>query len=248
MAPTESLLISERWLWLSGSLLGGLLVAWSYWLATRNDNPPRWLQDNFLIHSARLLYAIAIPAAALLWRGVLSSRLLGLKRLLLSNSPTPLEIQAHWNDWASDFGWLALLLAGVLMIYQLARWQTRAGTPIQRRRLQGGALLSALREALYHQAHWAFYREPWVLLWGAGLGTWAGLGLVGIQAALNPWRWRDLRQAQTRARLLARLAIALSSALLYLQTQNLWLAIALDAALGWLLEQPHTHHKRAGAP
>jgi len=95
----------------------------------------------------------------------------------------------------------------------------------------------ALREAIYHQAHWAFYREPFVLLLGVGLGTWAGLIPVAAEALVNPARWTDLQSPARGRDLLIRVGLAVLSALLFIQTQNIWLAILADTGLLWLLGQ-----------
>jgi hypothetical protein len=85
--------------------------------------------------------------------------------------------------------------------------------------------------------HWAFYREPFVLLWGLSLGTWAGLLPVAFEAGINPARWDDLRVPPHGRDLLIRVGLAIVGALLFLETQNLWLAILMDAVVGWRLGQ-----------
>ena len=95
----------------------------------------------------------------------------------------------------------------------------------------------SLREAVYHQAHWAFYREPFVLLWGTELGAWAGLIPVAAEALVNPARWTDLQSPARGRDLLIRVGLAVMSAVLFIQTQNIWPVLIVDMLLVWLLGQ-----------
>jgi len=89
------------------------------------------------------------------------------------------------------------------------------------------------REAAYHEIHWAFYRNAPVLAWGAYGGVWGGLALVVLEAALNP-AWRAGLAAPQRAPAqLLRGALAVVSGALFLQTQNLWLALILHWGVSW---------------
>jgi membrane protease YdiL (CAAX protease family) len=84
-----------------------------------------------------------------------------------------------------------------------------------------------LREALYHEVHWAFYRNAPIVALGLYWGTWAGLMLAAFEALANPaWR-KGLGAPERAAALLLRAALAVISSLLFLRTQNLWLAILL---------------------
>jgi membrane protease YdiL (CAAX protease family) len=84
-----------------------------------------------------------------------------------------------------------------------------------------------LREALYYEIHWAFYRNAPIVTLGVYWGAWVGVALAAIQAAANPaWR-KGLSTPGTAAALLLRAALAVISSLCFLRTQNLWLAILL---------------------
>ncbi|HNT74539.1 MAG TPA: hypothetical protein PKH77_05930 [Anaerolineae bacterium] len=226
----------ERWLWLILSIGTALVVISARLLAeTLGKRTPiatqflALLEQPWLVHPLRLFYAIGFPAVALFWRGVLTERGLGLKPLSLS------ALQAHWGAWAADIGWGALIASGLWLIFTLGEWQARrVGAPPQ---LHRHRLDVALREAIYHQAHWAFYREPFVLLWGIFLGAWAGLAPVALEALINPARWNDLQSPARSRDLLVRVGLAVAGVLLYLQTQNLWVALLVDTAVGWALGQ-----------
>ncbi len=237
---TEIPLLQERWLWLAGSLGIAFIVSWAGWLARRPRDPQwswwerwhHWRGRPWLSQSARLLYAIGIPAAALFWRGALTERGLGLQPWLWSDAASPGAFQSNWESLMRDLGWALSIMAGTGALLALGRRATRhsSGKALPLRRDFG----IALREALYHQVHWAFYREPFVLVWGIGNGTWLGLLPVMLEAALNPARWAELRSSQRGGRdLLVRAALAVASILLYIRTQNLWLALLVDVSLGW---------------
>ena len=79
------------------------------------------------------------------------------------------------------------------------------------------------REAIYHEVHWAFYRNaPIVTLHEYGgdvyWGIWAGLTIVALEAILNPaWR-RDLTDPQRAPARLVRVALAIVSGVLFFVT------------------------------
>jgi hypothetical protein len=62
---------------------------------------------------------------------------------------------------------------------------------------------------------------------------------VILEAAINPARWADLRVPHRSHDLLVRAFLAVVSALLFIQTQNLWVAFLLDTALGWGFGKAH---------
>lgn len=236
---TEIPLLQERWLWLAGSLGIALSVSWAGWFVRRSRVPQwpwlerwqHWRGRFWLVQSARLLYAIGIPAAALFWRGALTERGLGLQPWLWSAAASPGAAQANCENWVRDLGWAVTIMAGTGALLALGRRTIRhsIGKSFPLRRDLG----VALREALYHQVHWAFYREPFVLIWGISNGAWFGLLLVALEAVLNPTRWADLRSPQRGRDLLVRAVLAVASILVYIRTQNLWLALLVDVVLGW---------------
>lgn len=230
--------ILERWVWLIASLGIAILAAAIQWLLSERIREGRMKPPSalaiWLLHALRLLYAVGIPAAALLWRGVLTPTGLGLK-----------PFAGNWSEWASGIGWTFAVVCTAWAIIKLGLWNSHRLSPHQRHAATRHSSGVALREAVYHQTHWAFYREPFVLLWGVELGTWLGLLLVAFEAALNPNRWLDLQEASQGRDLLVRIGLAIASAILFIATQNLWLMILGDAALGWMLGQTRHPHPPA---
>ena len=243
---TETALL-ERWVWLNVSLVIALLASALRWflerphLLERLTNAPPTLQRPvweipWIIQPLRLLYAVGIPAAALLWRGALTPSGLGLKPFFWTADQALSTASGSWNIWVRDLGWTC---AFACVFWVLVAIADRSAKQLSPPRTTRRSVSVSLREAVYHQAHWAFYREPFVLLLGVGMGSWAGLLPVAGEALLNPARWTDL-QSPTRGRdLLIRVGLAVLSAMLFIQTQNIWLMLLADAGLTWLLGQKH---------
>ena len=231
---TPDLALLERWFWIATSLTLAIFAVLLRWILARPGSRyaadfRAWVRRPgaiWTIQTARLLYALGIPTLALLWRGALTARGLGLQAAPWSGG------LGNWEDWMSDLGWGVFLGAGLWLLVRLSdrMIQRQMGAPDRRERHEWSV---ALREAIYHQVHWAFYREPFVLLWGLSLGTWAGLLPVAFEAGINPARWDDLRSPARGRDLLIRVGIAIVGALLFLKTQNLWLAIIVDMVISW---------------
>ena len=240
----------ESWLWLGGSLLPAILWANLAWFFRKPRFDPidefvnrlaSWPFSPWLLQVLRLLYYLGVPFAALLWgHDAVVERVLGLKRFDLSISDgnaASANIAANWLEWAHDVGWAAALSFGVCALLTLGWWvYRRALNAIGEGSAVAGASSSGwvlLREAAYHEVHWAFYRNAPILAVGAYWGTWIGLGLAVLEAALNPaWR-NDLSDPQRAPGLLMRGALGVASTLLYLQTQNLWLALITHWGVSW---------------
>ncbi len=229
--------LTERWWWLAGSLGIALIVGVVRWVLDEPAAEDAATLESFippgLYHALRLLYAVGIPAVALLWRGALTTRGLGLQPFHWFESSAAVTV--NWADWVRDLGWVFALGMGTYIILKSAHAITRGYAPATSARHRDGAV--ALREAIYHQVHWAFYREPFVLLWGIQWGAWGGLLPVILEAAINPERWADLRDPCRSSNLLMRAGLAVFSVILYIQTQNLWLMILADVLLGWGIGQ-----------
>ncbi len=243
---TETALL-ERWLWLATSLGLAMLAGAVGWFLGRprsRGGAPHFpgqtlLANPWLIQPLRLLYAVGIPALAFLWRGVLTPSGLGLQQFFWDNDQVLEMAAGNWDNWVRDIGWTFALAGGFGLMILIADHTTRSHIAYRRFDI-------ALREAVYHQVHWAFYREPFVLWLGTGLGAWGGLALVAIEAFFNPARWTDLQSPARGRGFLIRVGLAVLSTLLFIQTQNLWLAIIADTMLGWLLgqtqERPESNH------
>jgi hypothetical protein len=240
------------WLWLGGSLLLAALWANLSWFfrQPRSDAAGEfvarlnaWRFSPWLLQLLRLLYYIGVPFAALLWgHDAVVGRLLGLQPLNLnlsiaSGKEASASVAANWLDWAHDVGWAAILGIAAWGVLALGWWAyRRAMVAAGEEDVVTGANSSGwvlLREAAYHEAHWAFYRNAPSLVVGTYWGVWTGLALVVLEAALNPgWR-KDLADPQQAPGQLMRGALSIVSSVLFLLTENLWLALALHWGVSW---------------
>ncbi len=252
--PELTVAWSEGWLWLSGSLFLAALCTNLAWLF-RQPRPGAigefvarlvaWRFSPWLLQLLRPLYYIGVPFAAFLWgHDAVVGRLLGLQQLDLSISggeETSAHIAANWLDWAHDVGWAVALGIGAWGLLALVWWTYRralvtAGITAGEGDVVAGANSSGwvfLREAAYHEVHWAFYRNAPILTVGMYWGLWIGLALVALEAVLNPaWR-KGLADPQRAPAQLLRGALAVVSGALFLLAQNLWLALALHWGVSW---------------
>jgi hypothetical protein len=258
----------DRWDWLLGSIILATRASLTHWLlhyvtgaANKRqcaDNtwvsvlPARALrtmESPWVVFPIRLIYAIAIPAAALFWQGALTARGLGLQPMLAVTLALPgahnvTQSGAPGQAWGADLNWL-VAVAGVTALVMAAgshyaRQLAPQSTPGKRN------LGVAILEAVYHEVHWAFYREPFVYVWGIGLGSWLGALPVLLETGISLMFWERLhtRGMAYQRQTLVRAGLFVASTQLYVLTHNLWLAIALDALVGWVIlrwsDQPAT--------
>jgi hypothetical protein len=237
----------EGWLWLGGSLLLAILwanLAWYFRKARAGSigefvtRLASWRFAPLLLQSLRLLYYIGLPAAAFLWRHATVERYLG-----ISSGLTDV-----WLEWAREIGWTAALGVGAWTLLALGWWAyRRALHAAEEESSIDGADASGwtlLREAAYHEIHWAFYRSVPIFILGQEhltgneyWGVWIGLALVALEAALNPaWR-KGLADPEKAPAQLVRGALAVISSVLFVLTQdgNLWLSMALHLGVSWAL-------------
>jgi hypothetical protein len=244
--------LGESWIWLGGSLLAGIVCANVAWFFRLPRPGPvgrfigllkAWPFSGWLLQAMRLLFYAGIPFAALvLGHDAVTSRFLGLQSLAM---PTPGEsgagaVIANWRDWTGDIGRSAALGIVLWLVLAFAWWRyRRALQEIGETTSCAVGATSAwpvFREAVYHEAHWAFYRNAPIMVLGAYWGTWIGLVLVGLEASLNPgWR-HAFGDTQHSPHNLMRVSLALASSVLFLQTQNLWLAMAVHFGVSLGLE------------
>jgi hypothetical protein len=177
------------------------------------------------------MYYLGLPFAALFWGyDAVLDRFLGLQRVVLPTSSglaQDLPIKADWLDWAQDLGWAVALGLGSWVLLLAAGWVRRRALADQDREVLPGQATTwwSLREALYHEVHWTFYRNAPIVAFGLYWGSWVGLILVSLEALANPvWR-KGLGTPEVAPALLLRAAMSVVSSLLFLRTQNLWLAI-----------------------
>lgn len=263
--PELSVAWSEGWLWLSSSVLLAVLwanLAWSF-------RQPRsgamgefitrlvaWRFSPWLLQLLRLLYYVGVPYAALLWgHDAVIKRHLGLS----SGGEVGADAAAKWFNWAHDVGWAVALGVGAWVLLALGWWTyrralTTAGeeSTVAEANASGWVLL---REAAYHEVHWAFYRNAPIVMWEKHTGdvywgVWAGLVLVILEAVLNPaWR-KSLTDPQKAPAQLMRGALAVVSSVLFLLTGNgnLWLALALHWGVSWGLVKSATSPGQSTPP
>ena len=236
----------EPWLWLGGSLLLALVATWAtWWLESAKDRLPRitpFLKSPafpILTEIGRLLFYLGLPAAALLWgQDAVIGRLMGFQPLLALNGlvgdPAPAaEVAANLADWTRDVGWAAGSGAAAWAVLALGWWTARRGANpphLDREALSG---IVGLREAAYHEVHWAFYRNAPIVALGPYWGTWAGLVLTAFEAVLNPFWRASLGDADRASLPLLRAGMAFVSAALFLKTGNLWLAVLVHWGVLW---------------
>lgn len=232
----------ERWVWLAGSLCIATIAIAVRWILERprslttaatETRPPANTLPVWTYQIARMVYAVGIPALALFWRGALTSTGLGLQPFFWTENASLNPSRAGWDNWAHDIGWTCASAAGVWLLVTIGDYSSTRFSG--HRPAKRHSLGLALREAIYHQTHWAFYREPFVLLWGSELGAWAGLIPVAGEAIVNPYRWTDLQSPDRGRDLVIRTGLAVMSAVLYVQTQNIWPVLVADTILVWLL-------------
>jgi hypothetical protein len=202
-----------------------------------------WRFSPWLLQLLRLLYYIGVPFAALLWgHDAVVGRLLGLQLLNLDPSiadgaEASASVAANWLDWTHDVGWAATLGIAAWGVLALGWWAYRRAMVVAGEENVVAETNSSgwvlLREAAYHEAHWAFYRNAPSIAVGAYWGVWTGLALAALEAALNPgWR-KNLADPQRAPAQLMRGALAIVSSVLFLLTENLWLALALHWGISW---------------
>lgn len=247
--PDPRVMLDERWLWLGGSFLLAVLstnLAWlfrKYHLGKISDLVSRltaWPFSPWLLQILRLLYYVGVPSAALMWRRAIVEQYLGLS----GGTEAIASEAAKWTHWACSLGWAAALGIGTWVLLAMGWWvYRRASLKIADREQVSGADASVwvlLREAIYHETHWAFYRNaPIVALCESGgdvyWGIWAGLAIVALEAILNPaWR-KGLTDPRRVPAQLVRGSLAIVSSVLFWETPNLWLAMALHLGVSWAL-------------
>ena len=258
--PFFNTVVSEGHVWLAGSVVVAILwtnLAWLFspWAETdphseRSASLPErivsrvanWRFSPLAYQGLRLVYYVGLPAAALFWgRDAIVARFLGLQHLPLpaigATAKSAESISADWSAWATDLGWAVLLGTGTIGLLLLARFTDRQALPRTDSEIGEGKPSgpTTAREALYHELHWAFYRNAPIVVSGTYWGTWLGLALVALEALSNPaWR-RGLRESSQAWSLLAQAALAVLSSVLFLRTQNLWLALVLHWGILWAL-------------
>ncbi len=186
---------------------------------------------------ALFVYFIGLPFAAVI-AGALSLDLMGLG--------------ASWTDGRHIAGftadeWLSgFVAAAAIALFVLAVLRLSSGNTDGLALYHEGAFVN-VRNAMYEQAHWAFYRAPFILLLNdALLGTVAGAGLVALEWLAHGFILQ--RYPRSNARRWVTLCCLLAGGLLFLLTQNLWLMIAADLVIRIGSEQMMTSNPHPASP
>ena len=205
----------------------GVDLAWHY----RQPRPGRlggwaktvmgWPYRHWILEAIRFLYYIGIPYAALL-RGIALPRLMGLTHI----------------DWVKGIGLGTALGGGAFLLLALIWWwyaRAVAALPLSARGRRGVDSMNGwilLREAIYLETHWAFYRSAAILLLDNHYaGAFVGFLLVTLEWSINP-AWRtDLSLPWRSANILMRWSLAFVTAIIFLFTRNLWLLVPIHWAI-----------------
>jgi len=205
----------------------GADIAWHYRrprsgrLGHRVETLKRWPYRHWLLEAVRFLYYIGVPYAALL-RGIVLPRLMGLTHV----------------DWVKGVGLGAALGGGAFLLLALIWWwyaRAIAALPISARQRWGessgndstnGWIL--LREAIYLETHWAFYRSAAILFLDSDYaGIFVGFLLVTLEWSINP-AWRaDLSLPGRSVNRLMIWSLAFVTAIVFLIIRNLWLLVPI---------------------
>jgi hypothetical protein len=210
--------LKELFIWTGISLLFGIVVTNAAYRAQggRIVQLAEETATGALLREAGLfVYMLAIPFVALI------SGAVRLDVMALGADLAQLGAVAGFTfeHWMFGFGTLALVVAGILVVL----WLAGRGTP-RAQPWRIGPI--ALRDALYHEVHWTFYRAaPALWLNDAYWGAVIGFLLVMIEWAAHPDSVELLKTIEGRQYLALRFACLIGSAFLYLTTQNLWLMI-----------------------
>jgi hypothetical protein len=128
-------------------------------------------------------------------------------------------------NWMRGVGMAFCVVAVLLLTLWLGARAAPHGQP-----WQPGWL--AVRDALYNEVHWAFYRAaPALLLMDAYWGVVIGAVLVLAEWFISPAFEVPPRSVEGRQYLTLRLGCLFASGFLYLATHNLWLMIVADLVI-----------------
>ncbi len=230
--------------WVLGSLVAYVVgghVLW--WLRSRSLWRPPY--GGLLEEAGRFLFFLGVPYLALGgWPRPPSSGLLSLGDLGFvwwgSRWPATRWLQAVGNGLGLGLAASVVLLVG----WANANRSSSQDGQIPRIRFSPRPWWLLLIDVVYLEVHWAFYRGALALLLeDVYLGVFASLGLVYLQWGLNPlWRRGWLQGSQAASRWL-RSALALTAALIFLTTRNLWICLLAHGLIElsfWRLGRKHS--------
>jgi hypothetical protein len=215
--------------WVAGSVLAYGLATNGLWLL-RSCGSPGPSYRRWIAGIGRFLFFLGIPYLALggwprhPFEGLVSLDGMGL-----------VGLRPHWQvaRWLQSAG-TGLMLGLIAFSLLLLGWAAaNRRNSAYRLWFPARPWWALLVDVLYLEVHWAFYRAALaVTLNDLYLGAFAGLGVVYLEWASNPfWRraWRD-RSQLTGTWL--RTAMALVVTMVFLLTHSLWVCLGIH----WLTE------------
>lgn len=173
---------------------------------------------------ARFAFYVGLPYAALL-TGAFTPRDVGLQ-----GSPQA-DLILGWTPeaWARTAGQAVVLIGLALVAIGLLAWQVRraGGYPPLALGIERASIARSIRDGVYAEAHWSFYRAiPMALLGDAHWTAVAGLVLVSVEAALA-----GRVNGPAGSPLLEALMAALSAAFFAATGGNVWVAIVVQISV-----------------
>ncbi len=223
LAPARLVFSSQNlWLWIATSVLLSTLVNGLAWrrrpAAGGIPCPIQWLL-SVLREAGRFLYFVGLPYVALL-SGLIPATQVGLVN----------------REWLRDLTLSLPLGLGAFLVLLLLRaltlWREKTAPGGTLTGESSPSLWLTLRESTYQEIHWAFYRSaPLLAVDDRTQGIALGLGIVALEAWLNPsWRerWHHPHLAATALRTAG---LAVIMAVIFGITGNLWITLGLHVAV-----------------
>lgn len=179
----------------------------------------RFRAHGAIIEAARLIYYLALPWATLMF-GYSAARALGV-----------------WNlDWLMNI-WIGLIVAvgGTIVFIWVWRPYAQSEHP-ESVDLAGWNGARQIIEAIYQEAHWAFYRSgPILWLDDYYWGSFIGLALNLIEGWSNPTVRVNIRDITRADAPLWAGSLAIVSVLIFIYTQNTWYCLLVHLTLNFVL-------------
>lgn len=189
------------------------------------------------IEGVRFAYYVGLPYIVLLG-GAFTTRDIGLQ-----GSPAP-DLILGWaiDDWARAIGHAATLsgiciFALITLIWQIRRASGRAELALG---IRYSSLASSIRDAVYTETHWSFYRVlPIVLLNDIRWAALGGLGIVMVEALLGGRAAPRSELEPIHKPLFNGLLATLSATYFAMTGGNVWVAILLQITIRQTLSVTH---------
>lgn len=241
---------TELELWVIASLLLSIIGAWLAWrFSHMQARSAEWLRRRLLeripgrifLQVVRLAYYVGLPYAAAL-HSALSLVQIGVHGPEVSGTVW-WTLGWHITDWAHALGWAASIGAVVAVVQALA-WRNAAHATGHLPQASGlcppPPWWGTVREVLYGEIHWAFYRAlPLLVLSDAYWAVLIGAAFPLLEWTADPDWWMQVRGGPRRETVLIQCMWLATSTVYFCMVRNVWLALALHLVLalalsGWL--------------